>query len=90
MRIRAVWYVPTHCEFLFPCQLIKGHEFFLAQNSGITDWVFAADGQIRKLRNGKVRDDQFDPSYSLSVSDLRLKTSENLPFSPPTSQSTPK
>ncbi len=33
IRIRAVSYVPTRCEFLFPCQLISGHEFFLSQSS---------------------------------------------------------
>lgn len=81
MRIRAVWSIPTNCEFLFPCQLIRGHEFFLAQRPGITDWVFTAGGQIRKLWNGEVRNDYFDPSYSLNVSDLPLGTSDHLPFS---------
>ena len=35
IRIRVAWYAPTHCEFLFPCQLIRGHEFFLGQSPGI-------------------------------------------------------
>jgi hypothetical protein len=83
IRIRAVWYDPTHCEYLFPCRLIEGHEFFLGQNPGITDWVFTPEGQIRKLRNGKVWSDRFDPSYSLTVSELHLKTSNDLPFSRP-------
>lgn len=81
IRIRAVWYEPTYCEFLFPCRLISGHEFFLrGQRPAITDWVFAADGTIEKLRNGKAVDDYFDPSNSLSASDLHLRTSDDLPF----------
>jgi hypothetical protein len=80
IRLRAVSYVPTRCEFLFPCQLISGHEFFLSQSAGTTDWVFTADGKIQKLWNGEARDDYFDPSYSLTVSDLHLKTSDDLPF----------
>ena len=80
-RIRAVWYPPTYCEFLFPCRLI-GHEFILgARWPGVTDWVFTPDGAIQKLRNGKTEKDSFDPSYSLTASDLRLKTSVDLPFS---------
>lgn len=90
VRIRAVWYVPSHCEFLFPCQLVSGHEFFLSQSPGITDWVFTADGQVRKLQNGKARNDYFDPSYSLRVSDLHLKNSDELPFDHPTSPPSPK
>jgi hypothetical protein len=90
IRIRAAWYVPTRCEYLFPCQLIEGHEFYIGQSPGITDWVFTADGAIRKLRNGKAVDDYFDPSYWLSVSDLHLRTSEDLPFGHSASQSTPK
>ncbi|MFZ0862240.1 MAG: hypothetical protein WCA27_25370 [Candidatus Sulfotelmatobacter sp.] len=90
-RIRAVWHAPTECEFLFPCRLISGHEFLLGgQYPAVTDWVFTADGAIQKLRNGKAVDDYFDPSYSLSINDLHLRTSEDLPFSHPTSQSTPK
>ena len=80
IRIRAVSYVPKRCEFLFPCQLISGHEFFLSQEVGTTDWVFTADGRIRKLWNGKERDDDYDPSHSLTVSDLNLKPSNELPF----------
>jgi len=91
IRIRALWYVPTSCEFLFPCRLISGQEFFLGgQHPGITDWLFTADGQIQKLRNGKVWNDPFDPSYSLSINDLHLRTSEDLPFSHPASESTSK
>lgn len=91
IRIRAVWYVPTSCEFLFPCRLIGGHEFFLGgQHPGTMDWLFTADGQIQKLRNGKVWNDPFDPSYSLSINDLHLRTSEDLPFSHPASESTSK
>jgi hypothetical protein len=82
IRIRALWNVPTSCEFLFPCRLITGQEFFLNQNRwpGITDWVFTPDGTINKLRNGKAVDDYFDPSNSLSADDLHLKTSADLPF----------
>lgn len=80
IRIRAMSYVPTHCEFLFPCQLISGHKFFLSQEVGTNDWVFTSDGRIRKLWNGKQRDDYFDPSCSLTVGDLHLKTSDQLPF----------
>jgi hypothetical protein len=81
IRIRAVSYVPTRCEFLFPCQLIGGQEFFLSQEIGTTDWVFTADGKIQKLWNGDARVDYFDPSYSLTANDLHLKTSDELPFS---------
>ena len=80
IRIRAVEYVPTRCEFLFPCKLISRHEFFLSQSPGMTDWIFSSDGTITKLWNGKSRDDYFDPSHSLTVSDLHLKTSDELPF----------
>lgn len=81
LRVRAVWYVPTFCEFLFPCRLISGLEFHLGgQTPAINDWVFAADGTITRLRNGKASDDYFDPSNSLSVSDLHLRTSIDLPF----------
>jgi hypothetical protein len=91
IRIRAVWYVPTSCEFLFPCRLISGHEFFLGgQHPAITDWLFTGDGQIQKLRNGKISNDPFDPSYSLSINDLHRRTSEDLPFSHATSESTSK
>ena len=85
-RIRAVWYAPTDCEFLFPCRLIIGHEFFLGgQGPAVTDWVFTADGVIQKLRNGKAVDDYFDPSNSLTVGDLKLRTSLDLPFDHPKS-----
>jgi hypothetical protein len=91
IRIRAVWYVPQSCEFLFPCRLISGNEFFLgAQHPAVTDWIFTADGQIQKLRNGKAWSDPFDPSYSLSINDLHLRTSQDLPFSHATSESTSK
>jgi len=92
IRIRAVWYVPTFCEFLFPCRLISDQEFYLihAQRPGITDWVFTADGAIEKLRNGKAVDDYFDPAYSLTVDDLHLRTSQDLAFGHPASQSAPK
>jgi hypothetical protein len=92
IRIRAVWYVPTFCEILFPCRLIGDQEFFLmrAQRPGITDWVFKANGEIGKLRNGKAVEDYFDPAYSLTVSDLHLKTSQDLAFSHGNSQSAPK
>jgi hypothetical protein len=86
VRVRAISYVPTRCEFLFPCRLIAGHEFFLMQGPGTTDWVFTADGQIHKLWNGKEHDDYFDPSHSLTVNDLHLKTSDDLPFNRPTSR----
>lgn len=84
IRIRAVWYVPTYCEFLFPCRLISDHDFFLlgARRPAVTDWVFTADGAIQKLRNGKAVDDYFDPSNSLMAGDLHLRTSNDLPFSP--------
>ena len=62
IRVRAVWYVPTRCEFLFPCSLIRESRFFLGQSPGITDWVFTPDGQIRKLRDGESQDDYFDPA----------------------------
>lgn len=83
IRIRALWSAPTECEFLFPCRLISGHEFFLGGRwyPAVTDWVFTEDGAIQKLRNGKTVDDDFDPSYSLTVSDLHLRTSADLPFS---------
>lgn len=81
VRIRAVWYTPTECEYLFPCRLISGHDFFLGgQRPAVTDWVFKEDGTIQKLRNGEAIDDYFDPSYSLTVSDLHLQTSFDLPF----------
>ena len=81
IRIRAVWYVPTDCEFLFPCRLISGREFLLGgQSPAVTDWVFTADGTIKTLLNGKARDDYFDASNSLSASDLHLWTSDDLPF----------
>ncbi len=83
IRIRAVSYVPTRCEFLFPCQLIRGQGFFLGQGNGITDWVFTVDGTIRKLWNSEAQDDYFDPSNSLTVDDLHLKTSNELPFNQP-------
>jgi hypothetical protein len=83
IRVRAVSYVPTRCEFLFPCQLIYGHEFFLSQSVGTTDWGLTSDGRIQKLWNGKARDDHFDPSHSLTVSDLHLKTGDDLPFKHP-------
>jgi hypothetical protein len=66
IRIRAAWYAPTQCEFLFPCRLIAGHEFYLGgQHPAITDWIFESDGQVIRLRNGRPTDDPFDPSYSL-------------------------
>ena len=81
IRVRAVWYVPTFCEFLFPCRLISGQEFRIGgQSPAVNDWVFTADGTITRLRNGKASDDYFDPSNSLSVSDLHLRTSADLPF----------
>jgi hypothetical protein len=81
VRIRAVWYAPTECEYLFPCRLISGHDFLLGgQRPSVTDWVFKEDGTIQKLRNGTAVDDYFDPSYSLTVSDLHLQTSFDLPF----------
>jgi hypothetical protein len=81
VRIRAVWYAPTECEYLFPCRLISGHDFLLGgQHPAVTDWVFKEDGTIQKLRNGEAVDDYFDPSYSLTVSDLHLQTSFDLPF----------
>lgn len=80
-RIRAVWYPPTHCEFLFPCRLIGDQEFVLGGRwPGVTDWVITADGAIQKLRDGKAEQNYFDPSYSLSADDLHLKTSADLPF----------
>lgn len=81
IRIRAVPFAPQQCELLFPCRLISGHEFFLGgQRPAITDWVFTTQGTIRKLRNGKEMSDYFDPSNSLTVSDLQLRTSDDLPF----------
>jgi len=81
VRIRAVWYAPTECEYLFPCRLISGHNFLLGgQRPAVTDWVFKEDGTIQRLRNGTAIDDYFDPSYSLTVSDLHLQTSFDLPF----------
>jgi|SRR5215467_2877925 len=81
VRIRAVWYAPTECEYLFPCRLMSGHDFLAgAQHPSVTDWVFKEDGTIQKLRNGEAVDDYFDPSYSLTVSDLHLQTSFDLPF----------
>jgi len=82
MRIRAVPSAPTYCQVLFPCRLISGHEYVLGGRwPAITDWVFTADGTIHKLRNGKAVDDYFEPSSSLTASDLQLKTSVDLPFS---------
>ena len=83
IRVRAVWNVPTHCEFLFPCQLIRGRGFFLGQSPGITDWVFTPNGQIGKLWDGGSQNDYFDPSHSLTVKDLHLRSSEDLPFNHP-------
>ena len=81
VRIRAVWYAPPECEYLFPCRLISGHDFLLgAQPPAVTDWVFKEDGIIQRLHNGTAVDDYFDPSYSLTVSDLHLQTSFDLPF----------
>jgi len=82
IRIRAVWYAPTNCEYLFPCRLISGREFYLIQpqRPGVTDWVFTPDGTITKLRNGKAVDDYFDPCNSLRVDDLHLRRSNDLPF----------
>lgn len=81
VRIRAVWYSPTECEYLFPCRLISGHDFMLGgQRPAVTDWVFKEDGTIQKLRDGTAVEDYFDPSYSLTVSDLHLQTSSELPF----------
>lgn len=81
VRIRAVWYTPTECEYLFPCRLISGQDFLLGgQRPAVTDWVFKEDGTIQKLRNGDAIGDYFDPSYSLTVSDLHLQTSFDLPF----------
>ena len=86
MRIRAVWFAPAHCEFLFPCRLIGEHEFALGGRwPAVTDWVFTPDGVIHKLRNGKPDQNYLDPSYSLSVDDLHLKTSTDLPFDHPAS-----
>jgi len=45
--------------------------------------VFTPNGQIRKLRDGEAQDDYFDPSYSLTVSDLHLRSSDDLPFNHP-------
>ena len=82
LRVRAAWYVPTFCEPLFPCRLISGHEFsIVGQTPAVTDWIFTEDGTITKLRNGNSTNDYFDPSNSLSVSDLHLRTSNDLPFS---------
>ncbi len=82
IRIRAVWYVPAFCEVLFPCRLISDRDFFLlnSQSPAVIDWVLIPDGTINKLRNGKEVDDYFDPSNSLTVNDLRLRTSDDLPF----------
>ena len=81
VRIRAVWYAPTECEYLFPCRLISGQDFLLGgQRPAVTDWVFKEDGTIQRLRNGEAVDNYFDPSYSLTVSDLHLQTSSELPF----------
>jgi hypothetical protein len=80
VRIRAVWYAPTECEYLFPCRLISGHDVLSGQRPSVTDWVFKEDGMIQKLHNGEAVDDYFDPSYSLTVSDLHLQTSSQLPF----------
>jgi len=91
IRIRAVWYAPTDCELLFPCRLISGREFLLGgQHPGVTDWVFTPDRAIQKLRNGEAVDDYFDPSYSLTASDLQLRTSKDLPFGHPATPSTLK
>jgi hypothetical protein len=80
-RIRSAWYVPTECEVLFPCRLISGREFTIGgQRPAITDWVFTPDDAIHKLHNGKQVEDYFDPSNSLSASQLHLKTSADLPF----------
>jgi len=81
IRIRAVPLAPQECEFLFPCRLISGREFLLGgQRPAVTDWVFTTEGTISKLRNGKEVDDYFDPSNSLTVNDLHLRTSDSLPF----------
>lgn len=82
IRIRAVWYFPAFCEVLFPCRLISDRDFFLlnSQSPAVTDWVFTPDGTINKLRNGKEVDDYFDPSNSLTVNDLHVRTSDDLPF----------
>jgi len=82
LRIRAVPFVPTNCEFLFPCRLIRGEPLLSGQRTGTTDWVLARDGTVSKLRNGKAEDDYFDPSNSLTVNDLHVTTSADLPFKP--------
>jgi hypothetical protein len=83
-RIRAVGYMPTHCEFLFPCELIRENAFHLGQAPGMTDWIFTADGYIQELRDGKVQNDPLDPACSLRVADLHLGSSKDLPFVTPT------
>lgn len=85
VRVRALWSAPTECEFLFPCRLLSNRDFFLMhpQTPAVTDWIFTEDGEIDKLRNGREVNDYFDPSNSLSVDDLHLKTSKDLPFNRP-------
>lgn len=82
IRIRSVWYPPSECEFLFPCRLISNREFALLgpRKPGVTDWLFMEDGATERLWNGKVVDDYFDPSNSLTAGDLHLKKSSDLPF----------
>ena len=80
-RIRAVPTFPQQCEYLFPCRLISDREFLLGgQRPAVTDWIFTEDGTTTKLRNGKPMEDYFDPANSLTVEDLHLKTSADLPF----------
>jgi len=79
-RIRALWYAPIRCEFLFPCRLIEDQIIFREARPAVTDWVIRDDGAIQKLRNGNPERNYFDPSYSLTASDLHLKTSADLPF----------
>jgi hypothetical protein len=79
IRIRAVPFAPQSCEFLFPCRLIND-SILNGEHTAVTDWLFIADGTIKKLRNGKSVDDYFDPSNSLTVSNLHLPTSDDLPF----------
>jgi len=81
VRIRALPFAPTECEALFPCRLILNREFYVGgRHPVITDWVFTADGAIEKLLNGRLVDDYFDPSNSLTADDLHLPASNELPF----------
>ena len=56
------------------------HSFAASRLGSDTAFPFVLGNRAQKLRNEEAVDDYFDPSYSLTVSDLHLQTSFDLPF----------